>query len=148
MAPSVPGPPIEDLQEIASSNLNRVLFAAFIYPVLQFFAKSSELIATLFDTIIIPSRAFIDGLGALILALVGGAANIIDAGSGAAATAFLTGVWSALGPIAYPAAIAAVLGGAYLTLQYLEVPATGDSVIGLFSGTDLPGPFGTDEDQQ
>ncbi|WP_311174093.1 hypothetical protein [Halobellus ordinarius] len=81
----VPGPPISDLQEIASSNVSRVLFAAFIYPVLQFFAKTSELIGTLFDVFIIPATSFIDGLGALLLAIVGGAANITDAGSGAAA---------------------------------------------------------------
>lgn len=141
----VPGPPISDLQDIASNNVPRILFAAFIYPVLQFFASASELIATLFDTIIIPARAFIDGLGALILAIVGGAADVIDAGSGAAAEAFLVGVWGALGPFAYPAAIATVLGGGYLLLQYLAIPETSDSPIGLFSGTDLPGPFGTAE---
>jgi hypothetical protein len=144
---SVPGPPISDLQEIASSNVSKILFAAFIYPVLQFFAKSSELIGTLFDVIIIPATSFIDGLGALILAIVGGAANIIDAGSGAAAQAFLTGVWSALGPLAYPASIASVLAAAYLMLQYFEIPVTADSIIGLFTGTDLP-IIGADEDQQ
>jgi hypothetical protein len=138
MAPSTPGPPLSDLRSIASSNVSRVLFAAFIYPVLQFFGKSSELIGTLFDVIIIPATSFIDGLGALILAIVGGAADIIDAGSGAAAESFLVGVWAALGPLAYPAAIASVLGGAYLMLQYFEIPVTADSVIGLFTGTDLP----------
>lgn len=145
---STPGPPIEDLRSIAESNVSRILFAAFIYPVLQFAAKTSELIAALFNIVIVPTTAFIDGLGQLILAIIVGAANVVDAGSGAAAESFLTGVWSALGPLAYPASIAAILGGAYLVLQYLEIPVTGDSVIGLFSGTDLPGPFGTDEDQQ
>lgn len=144
---SVPGPPLEDLRSIASSNISRVLFAAFIYPVLQFFAKSSELIGTLFDVIIVPATSFIDGLGALILSIVGGAADIINAGSGAAAEAFLIGVWGALGPLAYPAAIASVLGGAWLMLQYFEIPVTADSVIGLFTGTDLP-IIGADEDQQ
>lgn len=144
---SVPGPPLDDLRSIASSNISRVLFAAFIYPVLQFFAKSSELIGTLFDVIIVPATSFIDGLGALILSIVGGAADIINAGSGAAAEAFLIGVWGALGPLAYPAAIASVLGGAWLMLQYFEIPVTADSVIGLFTGTDLP-IIGADEDQQ
>jgi len=146
--PPTPGPPIEDLKEIANSNVSKILFAAFIYPVLQFAAKSSELIAALFNTVIVPITAFIDGIGQLILAIVVGAADIISAGSGAAAESFLVGVWGALGPLAYPAAIASALGGAYLILQYLEIPVTADSVIGLFSGTDLPGPFGTDEDQQ
>ncbi len=145
---SIPGPPISDLQEIASNNVSRILFAAFIYPILQFAAKTSELIAALFNIIIVPTTAFIDGLGQLILAITVGAADVIGAGSGAAAEAFLIGVWSALGPLAYPASIGAVLAGAYLVLQYLEIPVTADSVIGLFSGTDLPGPFGTDEDQQ
>ena len=144
---SVPGPPLDDLRSIASSNISRVLFAAFIYPVLQFFAKSSELIGTLFDVIIVPATSFIDGLGALILSIVGGAADIINAGSGAAAEAFLIGVWGALGPLAYPAAIASVLSGAYLMLQYFEIPVTSDSIIGLFTGTDLP-IIGADEDQQ
>ncbi|WP_049934663.1 hypothetical protein [Haloplanus natans] len=128
--------------------MSRILFAAFIYPILQFAAKTSELIAALFNIIIVPTTAFIDGLGQLILAITVGAADVIGAGSGAAAEAFLIGVWSALGPLAYPASIGAVLAGAYLVLQYLEIPVTADSVIGLFSGTDLPGPFGTDEDQQ
>ena len=144
---SVPGPPLDDLTSIASNNLSRVLFAAFIYPVLQFFAKTSELIGTLFDVIIVPATSFIDGLGSLILAIVGGAASIIDAGSGAAAQSFLTGVWAALGPLAYPGAIASVLAAAYLMLQYFEIPVTADSIIGLFTGTDLP-IIGADEDQQ
>lgn len=142
---STPGPPISDLQDIAESNVSRILFAAFIYPVLQFFAKSSELIATLFDTVIVPATSFIDGLGQLILAIIVGAADIIDAGAGAAAESFLVGVWGALGPLSYPVAIASVLGGAYLMLQYLQTPETSDSLIGLFSGTDLPGPFGAEE---
>jgi hypothetical protein len=145
---STPGPPISDLQEIASSNVNRILFAAFVYPILQFAAKTSELIAALFNIIIVPTTTFIDGLGQLILAIIVGAADIVSAGAGAAAESFLVGVWGALGPFAYPAAVASVLASAYLVLQYLEIPVTADSVIGLFSGTDLPGPFGADEEEQ
>ncbi|GAB3321403.1 hypothetical protein [Haloplanus salinarum] len=142
-----PGPPLESLRSIAESNVQRILFAAFIYPVLQFLGKTSELIGALFDVIIVPTTSFIDGFGQFILALVVGGADVIGAGSGAATEAFLTGVWGALGPFAYPASIGAVLAGIYLLLQYLEMPFTSDSILGLFTGTDLP-IIGTDEDEE
>ncbi|WP_435065953.1 hypothetical protein [Halobaculum sp. EA56] len=140
---------IKNLATIPSDKLDTVLFTAFMTPIIQFFLKAGEAIGVVFDTVIVPMKALIDGTGQLILALVGGAAGIIGAGAESTAESLLTGVWSALGPLNYALAIASVLGGLLLMYQFLQEPETPNWIGGLISAVpDLPGPLGTAEEEE
>ena len=138
--------PIERLKGLSSISTNqarRAVFLLFLAPIAEFAFGIVDLIDALFNVIVAPINALITGLGSLVLAIVGGAADIVDAGSGAAARAFLTGIWSSLGPFAFPAAIATIGLGAWVLAQVLQEQETSDSITGLFTGIDLPdlGPF-------
>jgi hypothetical protein len=112
-----------------------------------------DLVDVAFDIFIVPLQSFLTGIGQLILAVVGGAADIVDAGSGTAARAFLTGIWSALGPLAFPAAIGTIILGALVLARGVQEQETSDSILGLFSSTDFPdlpliGSIGAEEEDE
>lgn len=147
---------IERLRSAASlseSGIRKSIFLLFVLPVAEFAFGVVDLIDTAFDLFIVPAQSFITGVGSLVLAIVGGAANIIDAGSGAAAQAFLTGIWSALGPFAFPASIGAVILGAFVLARGLQEQETSDTPFLLFSSTDFPdipliGNIGAEEEDE
>lgn len=141
---------IKALATIPASKLNVILFTAFMSPIIQFFLKLAETTGVLFDSVIIPMKALIDSGGQFILALVGGAAGIISAGAQSTAQSLLVGVWSSLGPFNYALAIASVLAGFWILIQFLQEPETPDWIGGFVSAMpDLPtGYFGTQEEEE
>jgi hypothetical protein len=148
--------PIERLKSLGSiteDQAGRSVFLLILLPIAQFAFGVTDLLRAAFDLFIVPLRSFIDGIGALILAVIGGAADIVNAGSGAAAQAFLTGIWGALGPFAYPAAIGTIVIGAFVLARGLQEQETSDTIFGLFSATDWPdlpliGNIGAEEEDE
>lgn len=148
---SVASDPIRRLSDLSSTaqgmtagSAQKLLFVTFLLPIITFFDKAAEAVSALMDMFIVPVNSLIDGLGQLILAMIGGAASIIGAGAEASAEAFLFGIWSALGPAAYPAAYISVLSGAYILVRYTMLDETSDLIP--FSMTDFPF-IGADEEE-
>jgi hypothetical protein len=129
---------LKDLSEIGTSQARRAVFLIFVAPLGEFAFGIVDLIDAIFGLFITPIVSFTQGVGELILAVVGGAANIVDAGSGTAARALLTGIWSALGPLAFPFAIGIIGLGALALARITRERETSDSLLGLFSATDFP----------
>jgi hypothetical protein len=134
---------LKDLSSIGTSQAQRAVFLLFVAPIAEFAFGIVDLIGTVFDLFIVPAQSFLTGIGELILAIVGGAADIVGAGSAAGTRAFLTGIWSALGPLAFPVSIGIVGLGALVLARITRERETSDSIFGLFSATDFPDlPFG------
>jgi dipeptide/tripeptide permease len=129
---------LKDLSSIGTSQARRAVFLLFIAPIAEFAFGLVDLIGTIFDLFIVPAQSFLQGIGELILSIVGGAADIVGAGSSAAVRAFLTGIWSALGPLAFPVSIGIAGLGALVLARIVAERETSDSIFGLFSSTDFP----------
>lgn len=129
---------LKSLGSIGENSIRRSLFLLVIAPIASFAFGIVDLIDAAFSLFIIPLQSFTQGIGELVLALIGGAADIISAGSGAAARSFLTGIWSALGPLSFPVSIAAVGVGAFVLARVLQEQETSDVPFLLFSSTDFP----------
>jgi hypothetical protein len=114
-----------------------IVLLAFLLPIVEFFGSLAELIGTLFDIPITLITSTIDGFGALILSVVGGAARLISAGAESAARSLLIGIWSTLGPLNYAVAISAALLGFIILFRYLRETETGDSPFTLGTGIDF-----------
>lgn len=152
------GNPLDRLRSVqdAASNpvkIEDVLLTAFITPIVEFLLQVARTIDALFSIIVVPTRIFIDGIGAFILSVVGGAARIVSAGAASTAQSLLVGVWSALGPLNYAVAISSVMVGVWIIARTAREQGTSDSLIGFFSGTDLPdlpiiGRFGVEEEDE
>lgn len=129
---------LKNLSEIGTSQARRAVFLLFIAPIAEFAFGIVDLIGTVFDLFIVPAQSFLQGIGELILAIVGGAADIVNAGSSAGVRAFLTGIWSALGPLAFPVSIGIIGLAALVLARITRERETSDSIFGLFSATDFP----------
>jgi hypothetical protein len=129
---------LKSLSEIGTSQARRAVFLLFIAPIAEFAFGIVDLLGTIFDLFIVPAQSFLQGIGELILAIVGGAAGIVDAGASTAARAFLTGIWSALGPLAFPLSIGIIGAAMFVLARILREQETTDSIFGLFSATDFP----------
>lgn len=127
---------LKELNTTDSPNAGKILLLAFILPIVQFFSKGAEAIGALMDVFIVPVQTFIEGIGQLMIAILAGAAGIVGAASGASAESFRSGIFSTLGPFAFPLGIATVLMGALVMNYYLRLEQTSDLIP--FSGTDFP----------
>jgi len=143
------------LQDAASrgSDPGAVLLWSFVAIFTELFYQVARTIEALFSIIIVPTESFIDGIGMLILAIIGGAARIVGSGAESTAQSLLVGIWSALGPFNYPIAIASIITGAWLLVRAAREQETSDAPFLLFSGTDLPdipiiGRFGVEEEDE
>jgi hypothetical protein len=145
---------LKNLSEIGTSQARRAVFLLFVAPVAQFAFGIIDLLNAAFNLFIVPLNSFVGGLGELINSIVGGAADIVGAGAATGATSIATGIWSALGPLAFPLAIGIVGISVLILARILAEQETTDSIFLLFSSTDFPdlpliGSIGaTEEDEE
>lgn len=136
---------LENLDEVNVENAGALLLAAILTPIVTFFERSAAFVAAVINFPITVIEDLSTELGGFVVSVIGGSAGIIDASFGAAETGFEEGVYSTLGPIAPTVGVASILGVTALLAWYFSEDATADSIIGLFTATDLP-LIGADED--
>ena len=149
MADSTPIEKLKNLQGVNIQNAGAILLAAMLTPVVTFFERSAAFIAAIINFPITLVQKLAEGLGMFIISLLAGMAGVMEASLGAAAIGFSPGnVWATLGPLAPTIGLASLLGMTGLAAYYFSFPLTADSIVGLLSATDIPGPFGANEDER
>lgn len=72
------------------------------------------------STFMAPFRALLSGAATLIRGTLGAPIIITEAGATTSAGSFLTGAAAALGPFAFPLAVAVSMGGVFIFLWFLQ----------------------------
>lgn len=129
---------LNDLASVPTSSLEQSVTKLVLLPIASFFIGLATAIEVGFSVVTSPMRAIANGVSEFMYSLLGGAADIVGAGSAASAAGI--GVFGILG---YIVGLAVVLGGAYLLGQYLTQDETSDLIP--FTSTDIPF-LGADED--
>lgn len=80
----------------------------------------SGLILSFGETLLAPVRAFTSGIATFISGTLGAPVIITDAGAQASAASFTTGAAAALGPAAFPVAVAVSVAGMFVFLWFIE----------------------------
>lgn len=79
-----------------------------------------EIITGLPGTFMAPLYAFAEGLATFIGGTLGAPPRITDAGAATAASSFVDGAASALGPAAFPVAVLVSVAGVFIFIRFLQ----------------------------
>jgi hypothetical protein len=135
-------------QAADAGSLGAVLFRGIGATLLAVGTALASGVLTIADVIIVPLSALTDAASALVGAIFGGAAFIIESGAAATGISIGPGGTFNLGPLTFALGIGAVLLALYLVTAYVSEEPTGNFVPGIPFDAPTPGLDGPEEDDE